>query len=197
MANYGRPRTQQICTRSRAYRRVGARLFGPACYVVSVPCGQGFRGRIVIASWMSMQSIVSRERSHLHDAGERRPSLNTGVTGSLVGWPGGRSRRRAHATTPSWRTAGEGSPVVAAFRAVAASGWLWAQAPERSAASPAPRAGLRPLPEQRCPGQRGDVARVHQVIQNAAARCAGLRAGAAPALTGRGAARIPSPCSCW
>ena len=111
-----------------------------------------------------MQSIVSRERSHLHDAGERRPSLNTGVTGSLMGWPGGRSRRRAHATTPSWRTAGEGSPVVAAFRAVAASGWLWAQAPERSAASPAPArwsaAAARtavPRPARGCcPGPSGD-----------------------------------------
>ena len=57
---------------------------------------------------------------------------------------------------------------------------------------PHPRAGQRPLPEQRCPGQRGDAARVHQVIQNAAARCAGLRAGAAPALEGCGAARIPA-----
>ena len=125
---------------------------------------RGFRGRILIASWMSMQSIVSRERSHLHDAGERRPSLNTGVTGSLMGWPGGRSRRRAHATTPSWRTAGEGSPVVAAFRAVAASGWRWAQAPVRSAASPAPArwpaAAARtavPRPARGCcPGPSGD-----------------------------------------
>jgi hypothetical protein len=143
-----------------------------------------------------MQSIVSQERTHMLTRGERRPSLNTGVTGSLMAWPGGRSRRRAHNTTPSY------APLVrvtGGSRLQRGGGVRVAVGPGSEAFGshrPHPRTGRRPLQEQRCPSQRGDAARVHQMIQNAAALCADLRTGQPRPWRAAAQAPIPSPSSC-
>jgi hypothetical protein len=83
--------------------------------------------------------------------------------------------------------------VVAAFSAVAASGWLWAQAPKRSAASPAPAhwpatAARTAVPQPArgcCPGPSDDP--------ECGSTVRGPADWAAPALAGCGAGADPQP----
>ena len=81
-----------------------------------------------------MQSIVSQELPHIHDAGRAAPELDYGRCRLLDGLARRWITPRGADHDAFLRTGGEGSLVVAAFGAVAASGWLWAQAPKRSAA---------------------------------------------------------------